>query len=177
FVGYGAKANCFTGSGSTATLNNTTAAFRNGGGQQNTNDNAADFSLGAPIPRNSGIGTPPAVPVTTVAVTPSPAAVTVGSTVQLTARGTDSTGNPSPTTFTWATSNTAVARVDSTGRVRGVAVSSTPVTITATSANGVKGTAAVTVGAPGTITSITWSGTPTPASTIPAGFQTQLFTP
>lgn len=177
FVGYGAKANCFKGGGPTATLNNTTAALRKGGGQQNTNDNAADFSLGDPMPRNSGIGTPPAGPVTTVAITPSPAAVTVGSTVQLTARGTDSAGTFSSTTFTWATSNTAVARVDSTGLVRGVAVSSTPVTITAKSANGVKGTAAVTVGAPGTITSITWSGTPTPTPTIPVGFQTQLFTP
>lgn len=177
FVGYGSGANCSEGSGPTATLSNTTAALRKGGGQQDTNDNAADFATGAPTPRNSGVVTAPAGPVTAVAVTPSPATVSVGATVQLTARGTDASGNPSPTTFTWTTADAAVATVDNTGLVRGVAISSAPVTVTATSANGVAGTASVTVVAQGAIASITWSGTPTPTSSMSAGFQTQLFTP
>ncbi|MBE0411000.1 MAG: ExeM/NucH family extracellular endonuclease [Anaerolineales bacterium] len=53
FVGYGGNANCFEGSGSTGTLSNTTAAIRNSGGCTDTDDNAADFSVGEPTPRNS----------------------------------------------------------------------------------------------------------------------------
>lgn len=177
FVGYGSAANCAEGSGPTATLSNTTAALRKNNGQQNTNDNAADFAVGAPTPRNSGVVTAPGGPVATVVVTPSPAAVTVGATVQLTARAADSAGNAASTTFAWTTSNAAAATVDSTGLVRGVAAAPAPVTITATAANGVAGTASVTVAAPGAIASITWSGTPTATTSMAAGFQTQLFTP
>jgi uncharacterized protein len=53
-VGYGATANCFEGS-PTATLTNTTAALRNGDGTVDTDNNAADFSIGTPNPRTSGI--------------------------------------------------------------------------------------------------------------------------
>ena len=53
FVGYGPSANCFEGSGPTEVLANTTAALRNGGGLVDTDDNAADFHVGAPAPRNS----------------------------------------------------------------------------------------------------------------------------
>src|SRR6476661_4576140 len=53
FVGYGA-ANCFEGSGPTGGLANATAAIRNGNGDQDTNDNASDFTVAAPTPRNSG---------------------------------------------------------------------------------------------------------------------------
>jgi uncharacterized protein len=53
FVGYGSSATCFEGSGPTATLSNTTAALRNGNGATDTNDNAADFTVGAPNPRAS----------------------------------------------------------------------------------------------------------------------------
>lgn len=53
FVGYG-TANCFEGSGATAALSNTTAALRKDAGNQDTDDNAADFEVGAPNPRNSG---------------------------------------------------------------------------------------------------------------------------
>ncbi len=177
FVGYGTGTNCFLGSGPTAALTNPTAALRKSNGQQNTNDNAADFAVGAPTPRNSGIVAGPAGPVVAVAVTPSPASVAAGATVQLTARGTDAAGNASPTTFTWTTSDATVATVDASGLVRGVAVAAAPVTIRATSANGVAGTTAVTVVASGAIASITWSGTPTATTSMAAGFQTQLFTP
>jgi len=57
FVGFGG-ANCFEGSGAAQGLNNTNAGIRAGGGSIDTNDNGADFSAGAPTPRNS-TGIPP----------------------------------------------------------------------------------------------------------------------
>ena len=53
FVGFGSSATTFEGSGPTPTLSNTTAALRASGGCTDTDDNAADFSTGAPAPRNS----------------------------------------------------------------------------------------------------------------------------
>ena len=53
FVGYGSAANCFEGNGPTATLSNTTAALRSGSGCVETDNNAADFVVGGPNPRNS----------------------------------------------------------------------------------------------------------------------------
>ena len=174
FVGYGSGTNCAEGSGPTPTLSNTTAALRKDDGRQDTDNNANDFTAGAPNPRNSSVGAPEAGPVVRVTITPATAAVSVGSAVQLTARGTDVAGNASPTTFTWATSDPAVATVNSAGLVTGVAASPTPVTISATSANGVTGTATVTVNPPGatTITRVTFSTT---TSSLPVGFQGQLF--
>src|SRR5215213_7858279 len=52
FVGFGA-ANCFEGSGPTATLSNTTAALRGGNGCTDTDNNAADFTASATNPRNT----------------------------------------------------------------------------------------------------------------------------
>jgi predicted extracellular nuclease len=63
-VGYGSTASSFEGSGSTPTLSNTTAAIRLGDGAQDTDDNAADFVVGAPNPRNSNSSLDiPAVPM------------------------------------------------------------------------------------------------------------------
>ncbi len=53
-VGFG-SANFFEGT-ATPTLSNTTAALRKGNGAQDTGNNAADFEVGAPTPRNSGFG-------------------------------------------------------------------------------------------------------------------------
>jgi hypothetical protein len=53
FVGYG-SANAYEGSGPAPTLSATTAALRAGNGTVDTGDNAADFTAGAPNPRNSG---------------------------------------------------------------------------------------------------------------------------
>jgi DNA/RNA endonuclease G (NUC1) len=50
-VAYGSTANCPT---PTATLNNTTAALRKDSGCAYTGSSSADFSTGAPSPRNSG---------------------------------------------------------------------------------------------------------------------------
>ena len=51
-VGFGG-ANCAEGGHPTPTLSNSTAAIRAAGGCTDTNDNAADFAVGAPTPRDS----------------------------------------------------------------------------------------------------------------------------
>jgi predicted extracellular nuclease len=56
-VGYG-NANFFEGAPAPS-LSNTTAAFRNGNGCVDTDNNASDFSIGAPNPRNSSSPTNP----------------------------------------------------------------------------------------------------------------------
>ena len=57
FVGYGNSAtttgHCYEGSGPAAAPSNTTADFRKAGGCVDTNDNAADFFVATPNPRNS----------------------------------------------------------------------------------------------------------------------------
>jgi predicted extracellular nuclease len=55
-VGYGtgsSGANFFEGAGQAPTLSNTTADFRASNGCQDIDDNSADFSTGAPAPRNT----------------------------------------------------------------------------------------------------------------------------
>ncbi|HKG95824.1 MAG TPA: Ig-like domain-containing protein, partial [Gemmatimonadaceae bacterium] len=90
----------------------------------------------------SGTGGTPA-PVATVTVTPNPASVPAGSTVQLTAQTRDAGGNTlTGRVVTWSSSNTAVATVNGSGVVTGVAAGSA--TITATS-EGQSGSSAVTV--------------------------------
>jgi uncharacterized protein (TIGR03437 family) len=66
FVGYGTTANCFEGSGRAPAPSNTNADLRKAGGCTDTNDNAADFLVSAPFPRNTsspvndcGAGTSP----------------------------------------------------------------------------------------------------------------------
>jgi uncharacterized protein YjdB len=105
-----------------------------------------------------------AVPVASVTVTPNPAGVRVGGTVQLTAVTKDSAGNIlTGRAITWASNATGVATVSTAGRVTGVAAGSA--TITATS-EGKSGTAAVTA----TIAPVaTVTVTPNPASVVIAG--------
>ena len=86
-------------------------------------------------------------PVETVTVTPDPASVAVGDTIQLTAtlsaaNGTEVTGR----TVSWSSSNPLLATVDQTGKVAGIAPTppGTTVVITATS-EGKSGTAQVIV--------------------------------
>jgi uncharacterized protein len=59
FVGYGSTATSFEGSGPAPGLSNTTAALRLDDGAQDSDDNAADFAVGSPTPRNSGFVPPP----------------------------------------------------------------------------------------------------------------------
>jgi hypothetical protein len=84
-VGYG-NANYFEGEGAAPTLNNSTAAFRLSDGCQDTDDNAADFTSGAPDPRTSASPTidcgddtapPPPPPGLTLACT-APQTITEG---------------------------------------------------------------------------------------------------
>ncbi|HKY29176.1 MAG TPA: lamin tail domain-containing protein [Pyrinomonadaceae bacterium] len=53
FVGYGSGANCFEGSGPTGSLSITTAAVRQENGCMDTDNNASDFVVATPSPRNS----------------------------------------------------------------------------------------------------------------------------
>src|SRR6266568_4712319 len=96
------------------------------------------------------------VPVASVTVSPAPASVQAGQTVQLTATPKDANGNTlTGRTVTWASSNTSVGTVNASGLVTGVVAGST--TITATS-EGKSGTSAVTVtAAPVPVASVTVS--------------------
>ena len=58
FVGYGTAATNFEGSGPTGTLSNTTAALRVVG-CTDTDNNASDFAIGAPAPRNTATALAP----------------------------------------------------------------------------------------------------------------------
>jgi hypothetical protein len=76
FVGYGVNANCFEGSGAAPAPSNTTADFRGDGGCVESNNNAADFSIADPAPRNSAsthaCGGPTPTPTVTPTLTPTP---------------------------------------------------------------------------------------------------------
>jgi len=88
-----------------------------------------------------------AVPVASVTVTPNPASVPAGGTVQLTATPRDADGNPlSGRQITWTTNAASIATVNASGLVTGVTAGSA--TITATS-EGRSGASAVTVTASG----------------------------
>src|SRR6266581_437947 len=86
------------------------------------------------------------VPVASVTVSPAPASVQAGQTVQLTATPKDANGNTlTGRTITWASSPSSIAGVNGSGLVAGVAVGSA--TITATS-EGKSGTSTITVTTP-----------------------------
>ena len=101
-VGYGA-ANCAE-TAPTAALTNTTAAIRLLGGQTDTDNNAADFSTGAPAPRNSGVATVPLSGTGQAA----PAAVPPGGTSLLTVTVTPAGGPPASSGVTVTGNLTAI---------------------------------------------------------------------
>ncbi|MCC7134407.1 MAG: Ig-like domain-containing protein [Gemmatimonadales bacterium] len=87
-----------------------------------------------------------APPFTTITLTPNPAGVAPGQTVQLTATPRNAAGDPvAGVAVTWTSGNPAVATVDGQGRVTGVTTGTA--IITATSA-GVSGQATINVGVP-----------------------------
>jgi predicted extracellular nuclease len=86
-VGYGTGTNCFEGVGPTPAPSNTTSVIRNGDGAIDTDNNASDFTAGAPNPRN----TPPTA-----------ASLSVSDVSQ-------SEGNTGTTTFTFTVSLSAPA--------------------------------------------------------------------
>ncbi|MDU0371445.1 choice-of-anchor D domain-containing protein [Hymenobacter endophyticus] len=53
FVGYGSSTNCYEGNGPTPEPSNATAVVRQSGGCLDTDNNATDFVVGTPTPRNS----------------------------------------------------------------------------------------------------------------------------
>ncbi|HEX6039382.1 Ig-like domain-containing protein [Longimicrobium sp.] len=106
--------------------------------------------------------------VATVVVTPDPAAVAEGSTLQLVGTARDSGGDPLEEPLTWATSAAAVATVSSTGLVTGV--SGGAAQITAQAANGVAGTTSLTVTKPAVYT----ADFTTMADGAPAGMTTLI---
>ncbi len=95
-VGYGAAATCFEGKGPEATtLSATLAAFRKAV-CTDTDNNVADFTTGAPAPRNATTAFQPcANVVTTLSVSASadPGTVAIGGTTLLTARVTPLAGS------------------------------------------------------------------------------------
>jgi len=88
FVGFGTAANCFEGSAPTSTLSNTTAAIRKLAGQQESDDNKADFATGAPTPRNSTSPLLPSLNKFAIEVDPSPASSFIGGPVTFSANAT-----------------------------------------------------------------------------------------
>src|SRR5262249_4667668 len=74
FVGYGANANCFEGSGPISGLTNGLAAFRKSNGCTDTDNNANDFSLATPSPRNANSPFTFCSPLRLVLEDPSPVA-------------------------------------------------------------------------------------------------------
>ena len=136
FVGYGG-ADCFEGGNPVAVLTNTTAAIRKLGGLQESNDNAADFSIAAPDPHNSRSPGVVVGPLDHVAITGGSATGVKGIPLQFIAVGQDASNKlVAAAGITWTSSNAAVATIDNTGKVTLVEASSTPVTLTATAVSG-----------------------------------------
>ena len=106
-------------SGSTNVLIDGVNFFNNPAGKDVVDDTGAATVQNS---TNNPFDCPPAVALTSIAVTPDPASVAVGSTIQFTATGTfsdDSTGDI--TDGTWSSSNPSVATIDAaTGVATGV---------------------------------------------------------
>ncbi|MBW8771648.1 MAG: DNA/RNA non-specific endonuclease [Gemmatimonadetes bacterium] len=168
------------GAKTTPTLSNSTAALRGDAGCAYTKDLSADFSTGAPSPRNSASplhvcpGALPVGPLDHVVIAGTTTTFT-GGTTQLTATPQDANGQTVTTAATsWSSSDATVATVDATGLVTGVAASATPVTITATSTdNGI--TTSATLSVTVTTPSINWLDVGWNTTSLPPGFQANMF--
>lgn len=178
-VTFGSVTGC-TGVASAPGLTNTTADLRGDQGCAYTGDLSADFSSGAPSPRNSATAIhvcPGALPVGPLdhVVIAGTATVFAGGTTQLTATPQDANGQTVTTaTTSWSSSDESVATVDQTGLVTGVAASSTPVTITAVSTdNDITKSASVDVTV--TTPSINWLDVGYNTTSLPPGFQANMF--
>ncbi len=86
-VGYGTGTNCFEGTGPTGSISNTTAALRRGAGCVDTDDNASDFRVATPDPRNTSSPVNPCAPPT-VSTDPVDQTVSAGSDATFTAAAT-----------------------------------------------------------------------------------------
>ncbi|MFL5562655.1 MAG: DNA/RNA non-specific endonuclease [Gemmatimonadaceae bacterium] len=162
FVGFGSAANCFEGSGPTATLSNTTATLRKLNGQQDTDVNSADFATGAPAPRNSATALRAPLNQFALTIDPSPATSFVGGPLTFTASATQGGVPTTLSSVAWTSSKPDVATIDgSTGVATPVALGTTTIAAAVTSAGG-SGSASTTLtitGAPQhvTISPKTWT--------------------
>ena len=183
FVGFGSGANCSEGS-PTAGLSNSTAAIRKTDGNLDTDDNASDFDVAAPAPRNSAStphgGGAVAGPFDHVAVAGG-TTVERGRTVNFTATLQDASNIPisdDAATYAWTSSDEAIAKVASTSgntaTITGLAEGG-PVTIsvTATSHSHTHGASAELTVIPRVLGHVTLGLSVTPPLVI--GYQTQLF--
>jgi DNA/RNA endonuclease G (NUC1) len=173
FVPYGTTSGCSPAAPAPA---NATAILRKNGGCKDTNDPAADFSVVAPAPRNSGSPTRSCVvgPLDHVTIDGTLTAL-VGATRQLTAVAEDLNNNSiEPVTFTWTSSDPTIASVDANGLVTGVLASVSTVTITATTTvNGITKSASVQFKVNNL--EINWIDVTARSTSFPVGFQTEVF--
>ncbi|MEP6620737.1 MAG: DNA/RNA non-specific endonuclease [bacterium] len=159
FVGYGTGANCSEGSGPTAAVANATAASRKDFGRQDTNDNAADFAVGAPNPRNTASPVTPPLTTLSAAITPVNPNTTAGGTVSFTATASQGGSSVPVTSSAWTSSNTAAATIDPvSGVATGVAIGTTTIGVTVTTASGTA-TSSTTLTVSGTAASVVVSPT------------------
>ncbi len=191
FVGFGTTANCFEGSGPTTAPSNTSAVLRASNGCTDTNNNAADFSAGAPNPRNSASPTnlcaPPSTPFITATPSPVSLSYTVGS-GPASQVVTVNAGNLSPAAgnVTISSSSTAVTTTPTTltyaggalngatftaQLVAGLPVGSYPATLTLTN-----GTTSTTLAVNGTVSNTVAVGAPTLISSIQGSGSTAALT-
>jgi uncharacterized protein YjdB len=127
---------------------------------------AGSTALTATLNGVHGTATLTVTPIlSSIAVTPNPAAIEIGATQQFTATATYSDSSTKVVSATWKSTNTGVATVNATGLATGVAAG--PTTVTATF-NGVSGSATLNV------TATTISISPNPASFVAGA--TQQFT-
>jgi uncharacterized protein YjdB len=127
---------------------------------------AGSTTLTATLNGVHGTATLTVTPIlSSIAVTPNPAAIEIGATQQFTATATYSDSSTKVVSATWKSTNTGVATVNATGLATGVAAG--PTTVTATF-NGVSGSATLNV------TATTISISPNPASFVAGA--TQQFT-
>jgi uncharacterized protein (TIGR03437 family) len=116
FVGYGTTANCFEGSGRGSAPSNTTADLRKAGGCTDTNDNASDFLVLKPFPRNTTSPFNNCVAGTSPNLTINDVIVTEGNGGATTATFTVSLSTPAPavdTTFDIATQDNTATTANS----------------------------------------------------------------
>lgn len=127
-VGFGSATNCAETT-PTANLSNTTAAVRNGGGCVDTGVNSTDFTLGIPVPRNTGSATnscalsaDPAI--TTNSIPPATAGQPYAAQLQ-------ASGGAVPYTWEIIVNKPGWLSIDNTGRLSGMPPAPTSVTFTA----------------------------------------------
>jgi hypothetical protein len=96
FVGFGSTANCFEGAGPTPAPSTTLAIFRANGGCTDTNNNATNFSTGAPAPRNSSSPAVYCYPVQLAITSIVPSSPVAGQGFEVTVEAWNAAGLPQP---------------------------------------------------------------------------------